>query len=216
MSHAPPSSGDLRTEWSKPAIFGAVLAVIGSATVWLVAGLFLSAIAAVCGHVARYETKAFPLRGRRLATFSLWLSYATMLFFPVLMVIAALTVPALGKWKADPETRFRAESRAHASSLFVACEAYARANRDHYPGNWDDLAGRYLPADDLADLLRSPWPGGKEIAFELVPHDRPVLAAIADSVVVIQQLAPSGAPEIAVVYANGRVASLHNPDYEAP
>lgn len=216
MSQSRTASGDYPTEWSKPAIFGAVLAVIGSATVWLVAGLFISAIAAVCGHVARYETSVRPLRGRRLATFSLWLSYATMLFFPVLAVAAALSVPALGKWKADQETRYRSESRSHASSLFVACEAYARANRDRYPAGWEDLSGRYLPADELAELLRSPWPGGAEVAFELVPHDRPVLAAIADSVVVIQQLAPPGAPEIVVVYANGRVASLHNPDYESP
>jgi hypothetical protein len=54
------------------------------------------------------------------------------------------------------------------------------------------------------------------VAFEIVPHDRPVLEAIGDSVIVIQEIAPPRVSEIAVVYANGRVAGLHNPDHEAP
>ena len=112
--------------------------------------------------------------------------------------------------------RKRAASRAHASSLFVACEAYARANRDKYPVEWDVLSGRFLPSDELADLLRSPYSGGPRVAFELVRHDRPVLDAFGDSVVVIQEVAPPQIPEIAVVYANGKVATLHNPAYENP
>lgn len=216
MKSTAPGSGGKPVEWSKTAIFGTVLAVLGFATLWLVAGLFLAAIAAVCGHVARYETATVPLRGRRLATFGLWLSYLTMLSFPVIVLAIGLSFPAVQQWRSGQEAQHRDESRAHASRLFVACEAYARANRDRYPAAWKDLSGRFVPSDELAELLRSPYPGGPKVAFELVRHDRPVLDAIADSVVVIQETAPRRISEISVVYANGRVAGLHNPDYEAP
>lgn len=209
-------SGGAPLEWSKTAIFGTVLAVLGFATLWLVFGLFLSAAAAVCGHLARHETATTPRRGRRLAAFGLWLSYATMLSFPVLVLVIGLSFPAVAQWRTGQEAQHRAESRARASRLFVACEAYARANRDRYPAKWEDLGGRFLPSGELEELLRSPYPGGAKVAFELVRHDRPVLDAIADSVVVIQEIAPARIPEIAVVYANGRVGGLHNPDFETP
>jgi hypothetical protein len=216
MKSAAPASGGKPVEWSKAAISGTILAVLGFATLWLVFGLFLSAIAAICGHVARHETVTVPLRGRRLATVALWISYATMLSFPVLVLVVGLTFPAVAQWRTGQEAQLRAESRAHASRLFVACEEYARANRDRYPAKWEDLSGRFLPGDELAGLLRSPYRGGAKVAFELVRHDRPVLAAIADSVVVIQEIAPPPVSEITVVYANGRVGTLHNPDHEAP
>jgi hypothetical protein len=57
---------------------------------------------------------------------------------------------------------------------------------------------------------------GSGRAFELVRHDRPVLQAINDSVIVIQEIAPSQISQIAVVYADGSVSTLHNPDYEKP
>ena len=53
-------------------------------------------------------------------------------------------------------------------------------------------------------------------AFEIVPHDRPVLPAIADTVIVIQEIAPTEIEQISVVYADGTVKSIHNPDYEKP
>jgi hypothetical protein len=216
MKSAAPAFGGKPVEWSKAAISGTVLAVLGFVTLWLVFGLFLSAAAAICGHVARHETVTVPLRGRRLATFALWLSYATMLSFPVLVLVVGLTFPAVEQWREGREEQHRAESRTRASRLFVACEEYARANRDRYPASWGDLSGRFLPGDELAGLLRSPYRGGAKVAFELVRHDRPVLDAIADSVVVIQEIAPPSISEITVVHANGRVAELHNPDYEAP
>jgi hypothetical protein len=216
MSPTTPASGPAPIEWSKKAIFGAVFAILGFATSWLVFGLFFSALAAILGHVARYECQDRRLSGRRFATFALWLSYFSMFSFPVIALVVGLSFPAVEKWRADQETRHRAESRAQASRLFVACEAYARANRDHYPDQWEALSGRFVPAEELADLLRSPYAGGSGVAFEIVPHDRPVLEAIGDSVIVIQEIAPARSPEIAVVYANGRVAGLHNPDHEAP
>jgi hypothetical protein len=216
MNSASPASGGRPVEWSKAAISGTILALLGFATLWLFFGLFLSALAAICGHVARHETVTVPLRGRRLATFALWLGYATMLSFPVLVLVVGLTFPVLEQWREGLEEQHRSESRTRASRLFVACEEYARANRDRYPASWEDLSGRFLPGDELAALLRSPYRGGAGVAFELVRHDRPVLDAIADSVVVIQEIAPPDIAQITVVHANGRVAALHNPDHEAP
>ncbi len=216
MSPPVPAPVPVPVDWSKKAIFGAVFAIIGFTTLWLVFGLFFASIAAILGHVARYECVSRSLRGRRFATFALWLSYFSMFSFPVIALVLGLSLPALQKWRTDQETRHRAESREQASRLFVACEAYARANRDRYPSEWEELSGRFLPAADLADLLRSPYPDGPGVAFEIVPHDRPVLDAIGDSVIVIQEIAPPRIAEISVVYANGRVASLHNPDHEAP
>lgn len=212
-SNAPPVAPAI---WSKPAIASAVFGLIGLATLWLVFGLLVAGIAAVLGHVARHETRARGLRGRRLATFGLGLGYGAMLLFPILALLVGISFPALEKWRAERSAESFAESRANASRLFVACEAYARANRDRYPAEWEQLSGRYLPSDELASLLESPHPGGVKIAFELVRHDRPVLEAIADSVVVIQEVAPPDVPHITVVHANGRTASLHNPDYEKP
>ena len=216
MTSPGPASATVPLDWSKKAIFGAVFAIIGFATLWLVFGLLFASVAAILGHVARYECAAGTLRGRRFATFALWLGYFSMFSFPILVLVVGLSFPALQKWRSDQDSKHRAESRAQASRLFVACEAYARANRDHYPAAWKDLSGRFLPAEELEDLLQSPYPAGPRIAFEIVPHDRPVLEAIGDSVIVIQEVAPSRIPEIAVVYANGRVASLHNPDHDTP
>ena len=79
---------------------------------------------------------------------------------------------------------------------------------------WEQLAGRYIPGHELRELLHSPYKGGVARAFEIVPHDRPVLPASIDSVIVIQEIAPKTEPQIAVVYANGTVKSIHNPDHE--
>jgi len=212
----PTAPASVPAEWSKKAIFGVVFAILGFATLWLAFGLLFAGLAAILGHLARCECRGHGLRGQRLATVALWLSYFTMVTFPVFALAVGLSFPAFQKWRADQGTRHRAESRAQASRLFVACEAFARANRDHYPDRWEALSGRFVPSEELADLLQSPHPAGREVAFEIVPHDRPVLEAVEDSVIVIQEIAPVRISEIAVVYANGRVAGLHNPDHEAP
>lgn len=203
-------------EWSKKAIASTILGCLGFATLWLIGGLFLAAIAAVCGHLARHDMTLRPLRGRRLATLGLTLGYGSMLLFPILVLIVAISFPAMNKWRSDQDAGLQALSKANASRLFIACEDYARANRDRYPEDWAALSGKYLPAADLATLLKSPYPGGNRRAFELVRHDRPVLQAINDSVIVIQEIAPSQISQIAVVYADGSVSTLHNPDYEKP
>lgn len=216
MRSATPQSGGAPVEWSRKAIACAALGILGFATLWLGLGLILAAAAAVVGHVARDEVAQRALRGRGFTTLGLWLGYGSMFAFPLLVLLALSAFPALATWRAGQDSAQRATSRDHASQLFVACEAYARANRNHYPADWEDLSGRYLPAARLDELLRSPHPGGRGRAFELVRHDRPVLPALVDSVVVIQELAPRRVPRIAVVYASGRVDSLHNPEFEAP
>ncbi len=216
MTPPTPVPGGPPAEWSMKAIAGAALGLIGFATLWLGLGIFLAAAAAVLGHVARYETSVRPLRGRGFATFGLWLGYLAMLVFPGFVLLAALAPTAFGMWRSDEDARLRAESRDRASRLFVACEAYARANRDRYPGVWEDLSGRFVPPAELGELLRSPHPDGAAVAFELVPHERPVLPALAGSVVVIQELAPPQIRKIAVVYADGTVASFHNPAHDPP
>lgn len=216
MSPPVPVSGGTPAAWSTKAIVGAIFGLLGFVLLWLGVGLLFAATAAVLGHVARHETSDRPLRGRGFATFGLWLGYGSMLVFPVLVLSAAAAFPAIGKWRSDEDARHQAESRIQASRLFVACEAYARANRDRYPASWEDLSGRFVPSEELDELLRSPHPDGAGVAFEIVPHDRPVLPAIADSVVVIQELAPPQVRSIAVVYADGTAATLHNPAHDSP
>jgi hypothetical protein len=203
-------------EWSKKAIASVILSSIGFITLWLIVGLFLSALGAILGHLAKQDIRDHAYRGRRLATFGLGMSYGSMLLVPLMALLVAVSFPAMSKWKSGQDADLRALGRANSARLFIACEEYARANRDHYPVEWDDLSGRYLPSGELAKLLKSPYPKGKREAFELVRHDRPVLDAISDSVIVIQEIAPAEISEITVVYANGTVSNLHNPDYEKP
>ena len=202
--------------WSRAAIASPILGVLGFATLWLIVGLFLAAAGAICGHLARETTKDGQWKGRRLATVGVTLNYASMIFFPILLLIISASFPALDMWKSEQGESQRMESQAHAAKLYVACEAYARANRGRYPASWEELSGKFIAGPELRKNLRSVYPKGKSNAFELVPHDRPVLPAFSDSVIVIQEIAPPDVEKISVVYADGTVKSIHNPDYERP
>ncbi|MEM9016904.1 MAG: DUF4190 domain-containing protein [Verrucomicrobiota bacterium] len=202
--------------WSRTAVASPVLAILGFASLWLVVGLFISAAGAICGHVGKHHTANGAFRGRRLATLGTVLSYLSLLSFPVLILIVSLSFPAFELWKTERFASQREQSQSQATDLFLACESYARANQGRYPETWDQLSGRFLGAKELRDLLKSPYPDGKAVAFELIRHDRPVLDAIAESVIVIQEIAPSNQSAIAVVYANGSVKSIHNPDHQLP
>ncbi len=201
--------------FSRAAVASGVLGIIGIASLWIFGlGLFLAAIGAVCGHMASYyiSISGKKLKGRKLAMFGLGTSYLAMLFFPLLLGIVTASYPAWQDYKASRIAKLEESSLADASRLFVACEAYSRANKGHYPDKWDDLSGKYLPANELRRLLKSKYPGGAVVTFELVPHERPVLAGISNSVMVIQQVAPPRVKQIAVVYADGKVALILNPD----
>lgn len=204
------------THWSRTSIASAILAVIGFSTAWLIVGVFLAAAGAICGHVARYDTSVEPLRGRRLATFGIILGYFSMLTFPILLLTVSLSFPAFSMWQTEKNANQREASQAKGAHLFLACEAYSRANRGRYPVEWNDLSGRFIGAAELQDTLRSPYERGSATAFAIVPHLRPILEASADSVIVIEEIAPPNVKEIAVVYANGTVKSIHNPDYQSP
>ncbi|MEM1440825.1 MAG: DUF4190 domain-containing protein [Verrucomicrobiota bacterium] len=212
-----PTSPAIATEhWSRTAIASGILAVMGFLSLGLVIGLFFAAAGAVFGHVGRYITAEEGLRGRRLATMGVAVGYISMLSFPILLVIASLFFPALSMLQSKLDADQREASEAKGSELFLACEAYSRANRGRYPVEWESLSGRFMGGKELRDTLRSPHENGKAVAFEIVPHDRPVLDAIADSVIVIQEIAPPDVRQITVVYANGTVKSIHNPDHHDP
>lgn len=202
-------------QWSGAALASAILGVLGFASLWLGVGLFLAAAGAVCGHVGRHRV-ARPghprLRGRTTAGFGMAVSYFTMLLFPLLVAGAMAALPMIEDWRAEKSEARREASRSQAAELFAACEAYARANDDVYPANWGALSGRYLPESELRRLLRSPHPGGEELAFELISHDRPVLPSVSDGVVVIQEIAPAEVERSVVVSADGKVKSILNPN----
>lgn len=211
-----PNPSERPQPWSHAAIASAVFSGVGLLTLWLGVGLAFASVGAVCGHLGREASKGGRLRGRRLATVGVGVGYSAMFLFPLVAAVAVLSLPAMEHWR-DRDTAIRSErSRTQAARLFAACESYARANSDRYPDEWEALAGRYLPADELRQLLASPYAGGPQIAFEIVRHDRPVLLAVAPSVIVIQEIAPPGVRQIAVVYADGNVRSIHNPDYDLP
>ncbi|MEM6916816.1 MAG: hypothetical protein AAF491_09645, partial [Verrucomicrobiota bacterium] len=69
---------------------------------------------------------------------------------------------------------------------------------------------------ELRDVIRGPHEDGKSVAFEKVPHQRPLHEANSDTVIVKQEIAPSHIRQITVVYANGIVKSIHNPDHNEP
>jgi len=200
--------------FSKAAVASGVLGVIGIATLWLVVGILLAAVGAVCGHMAHFYIRSSgkKLRGRGLATFGLGSSYFAMLFFPILLIGATAAVPYWQKTRTDKITQFEETSQSSASRLFVACESYSRANKGKYPAKWDDLSGKFLPAKELRRLFESKYPGGKIASFELVSHERPVLSGVGSSVMVIQQIAPPVVENVAVVYADGNVALILNPN----
>lgn len=189
---------------------------MGFSSLWLIIGVFLAAVGAVCGHVARYHTLGGEIRGRRLATFGVIVSYFSMLSFPILLIIASISLPAFSMWQSERNASQRESSQIQASRLYLACEAYSRSSRGRYPAALEQLSGKFIGGKELKDALKSPYEGGSDVAFEIVAHDRPVLEAIADSVIVIQEIAPSTVKEISVVYADGTVKSIHNPDYQSP
>ena len=215
QSHLKHSVG-IPVHWSKAAVASTALGIVGFGTLWLIGGLFVAGIAAVLGHVGRHETAEGELRGRGLATFGLIAGYGSMFLFPILALITAISFPAFYKYQSDQTESQMATSQENTAALFAACEAYARANYNRYPTDWQLLAGSYMSAREVSKTLKSPYPGGDSVAFELVPHDRPVLPAISDSVIVIQEIAPRSVYKIAVVDANGTVKMLINPDYETP
>jgi hypothetical protein len=139
-----------------------------------------------------------------------------MILFPFLALIVAVSFPAVNQWRKQSASELEIARRTGAARLYVACEAFARANGDRYPDDWSKLSGAYLANIELNEILHPPGIEVTGDAFELVRHDRPVLSAIRDTVIVIQEIAAANVAEIVVVYADGSVKTLPNPDYEIP
>ena len=207
MSDTIPISPRESQQWSKAAVAGAVLALVGFLTLGLGIGLILSAIAAVCGHVGYSDAKLKNKRGRRLGTMAVGLGYFSM------MIVIAVSFPAFSWWKIDQSQNLAEQSREKAWELYVACESFAETHSGRYPEEWKQLEGDVLSRDKLQRLLRSSYVGGGMKSFEIVPHGRPVPEAAKDSVIVIQEIVPADVKAYAVVFANGETRSLRNPGY---
>ena len=201
------------TRLSLLAVASIVLGVLGFATLWIIGGLFLAAGGAVLGHLALHDIRLSNGKhtGKKVAQTGLVISYLAMVSFVVIYVIAVATVPA---WKGFEKSKIEAKSktsRENAFRLFMACEQFSRV-KGRYPRRWLELEGRFLSEWELESLLSSPYPDAEGEAFELIPHERPVLKDVAASVVVIQEKAPGDVERVAIVYANGKVDLIENPD----
>ena len=76
------SDSDSVKHWSKAAIASLIMAIAGFFSVGIVVGLFLAAIAVVCGHVARYSAKEQNLYGGKVAVTGIVIGYLAILSFP--------------------------------------------------------------------------------------------------------------------------------------
>ncbi len=195
------------------AVASAVFGVAGFLTLIVVGGLFVAAAGVVTGHLAQFQIRQSrgEMSGRKLAHFGLWVSYLAMFLFPLVLLGAVFSLPVSQQVRKAKIAARVEVSQDHAARLFVACEQFALAHQGRYPKSWDDLAGRFLPRKELDKLLRSPHPRGAYPAFELVPHERPVLPEIASSVVLIRERAPARVANVVVVNANGDVVLIRNP-----
>lgn len=218
------------------AVFALLLGLLGFSTILLL-GVFPAIIGLICGHVALIKMKHGHsyLRGRMAAIIGLIAGYATVMLTPLLAIAIAVAIPLINTAHEESQERRRLD---HASELFRTCEAYARDNDNRYPQDWDPLRGRYLSPAEMDRLLEGQhgtfwenvqadvidWFEGDHLveargdfpAFEVVPHERPVLRALEGSVIVIREIAPSGVERIVVVYDNGVTTMIANPNQDRP
>lgn len=215
------------------AVSSLFLGLLGFSTILLL-GVFPAIIGLICGHVALIKMRHghAHLRGRLAAIIGLLAGYATVMLTPLLAIAIAVAIPLINTSHEESQERNRLD---HASELFRACESYARDNENRYPDAWNDLRGRYLSPPDLGRLLEgrhgTVWEnlqedvgewfedevgaeGHSAAAFQLLPHDRPVLRALEGSVMVIREIAPPDVERIVVVYDNGETTMIANPNRE--
>lgn len=212
MSH--PNGNNASGKLSPLAVASTVLGILGFVTLWILGGLLLAGAGAVLGHLALHDIRFSGGRhtGKRLAQLGLFISYATMAVFPLIGAGAIASLPAIKEFRKSQMVAKSDVSQKHASRLFIACEQYSRANGGKYPREWNQLAGAYLSESEIRLLLTSPYPNSSGEAFELVPHERPVLRGVESSVVVIQENAPATVENVAIVYADGKIDLIANPN----
>lgn len=218
---------------SRLAVASLLLGLLGFGTILLL-GIIPAVAGLICGHVAliRIKHSRHRLRGSLAAYAGLVAGYATVLLTPVFAIGLALAFPLLEGNHEQNQERARLD---HASELYRACESYARDNANRYPTAWDQLRGRYLSQTDLERLLAgrhdtfweslgnrieavfgSPAPvdWAANPAFDLVPHDRPILRELEGSVMVIREIAPPDVERVVVAYDNGETTMIANPNRE--
>ncbi|NNE92551.1 MAG: DUF4190 domain-containing protein [Verrucomicrobiales bacterium] len=213
-SDSPKNISHAHLSWSRSAIAGLIFGMLSVPFL----GLPFAIPAVVFGHtglwVCRKKRNPNPKRGRRAAIAGLLLGYFCLITFPIFLAVggtAGYFSLFSDKFREQQTALAMEQSLDSIARLYLACETYASKNDSAYPSKWEDLGGRYLTKRDLADLLRSPHRNGDEIAFELLPHKRPPLPAITDTLVVIRESAPPDVPKIAIVYADGVTDLIDNP-----
>ena len=208
------SSESTRKKLHPLALASLVLGLIGLFTLGIIGGLFLAGAGAVLGHLALHDLKwgKREVAGKRIAQVGLCVSYLAMFVFPVIGLGAAFSLPAFKEFQKNQLAAKSDLSRRNAEKLYIACEQYARVNQGKYPQSWSELGGQFLPHGELSSLLASPYPLGEAESFELVPHERPILREAVSSVVVIQEKGPPMVEKVAIVYADGKVDMIENPN----
>lgn len=176
-------------------------------------GAFSAIIAVIAGHIAisRIRHSNGHLAGHAVAMTGVVLGYMTLIGTSILMMIILFAWQPANRALTDYRQN---QSLRNASHLYFATEAYARDHNGKYPKKWGELEGRYINSLDLANRLTSVHSFGEsaDTAFELVPHQRPVLPAVSAQVIVIQETAPPEVDLITVVYSNGNTELIANPN----
>lgn len=203
----------------------------GLAVISLVLGILslmsaLLLIPGVCavfaGHLAIHKIRHAnrELGGHRLAVTGLVMGYVSIVMFSVMMLAGFLFWPKLaplvkGRIAEFQEYQPRKAMR-KASELYRLCERYSREHNGAYPTGWEDLEKGYSNALDMEDWLGSVYTDDPAYrpAFQLLSHERPVFASVKHRVAVLQERAPPKVEQVVVVFADGHMELIPNPEHD--
>lgn len=198
------------------AVVSLIFGLMAFLTMLVFIGAFPAIIAVIAGHVAisRIRHSQGRLAGHAIAVTGVVLGYMTLVGTSILMLVVLFAYQPARQALTDYRQH---QSMRNASHLYFAAEAYARDHNGKYPKKWSDLKGRYINSLDLARRLSSVHSFRKSTdqAFQLVPHQRPVLPAISAQVVVIQETAPPDIEMITVLYSDGNTELIANPNRDS-
>ena len=184
--------------------------------------LFPAVGAVIAGHLAIHKIRHAnrELGGHRLAVTGLIMGYVSIVMFSVLMLAGFLFWPKLsplikGRIAEFQEYQPRKAMR-KASELYRLCERYAREHNGAYPENWDDLEKGYSNVLDMKDWLGSVHTDDPAYrpAFQLLRHERPVFESVRHRVAVLQERAPPEVGQVVVVFADGHMELVPNPEHD--
>ena len=185
--------------------------------------LLIPAVGAVfAGHLAIHKIRHANrlLGGHRLAVTGLVMGYVSIVMFSVMMLAGFLLWPKFAPHIKERFAEFQEyqprKAMRKASELFRVCERYARENNGAYPKKWEDLEKGYSNAFDMKDWLSSVHTNDSAYrpAFQLLRHERPVFESVKHRVAVIQERAPAEVEQVVVVFADGHIELMPNPEQE--